>query len=231
MAEDSRSMERAKSFCKQATEVKLIQYCPAIIQVKCDNYCEFIEELDQSYSEIMVKAMQETMKCLCEKVTGCVLGYCQSGEISLALADYEEEEHEAWLDYSVQKMCSVAASIATTKFNEYFKNLDKSMVFSATVFNVLKEDVANYFYWRQLELAGNNGQLKASSKVSSVCFKSVDMVDRETQEKVDYGYPVDIFRLIEDLDNIEFKSYWVIDDDVPVFKGNIAENIEYKFRY
>jgi tRNA(His) 5'-end guanylyltransferase len=68
--------------------------------------------------------MQETTKYLCENIQGCVLGYTQSDEISLVLVDYQKLETSAWFDYEVQKMCSVAASMATMTFNKYFaKNI------------------------------------------------------------------------------------------------------------
>ena len=43
------------------------------------------------FDECMSKAMQETMKYLCENIQGCVLGYTQSDEISLVLIDYQKQ--------------------------------------------------------------------------------------------------------------------------------------------
>lgn len=70
--------------------------------------------------------MRETMKYLCENIQGCVLGYTQSDEITLILVDYKKLTSSAWFDYEVQKMCSVAASMATMAFNKAFeKELNK----------------------------------------------------------------------------------------------------------
>lgn len=61
------------------------------------------------------------MKYLCEEIQGCVFGYTQSDEITLILIDYQTLETDAWFDWEVQKICSVAASMATLAFNTYFK--------------------------------------------------------------------------------------------------------------
>ena len=62
--------------------------------------------------------MQKTMLSLCEQIQGCVLGYTQSDEITLVLVDYQRIESMAWFDNQVQKICSVAASIATQAFEK-----------------------------------------------------------------------------------------------------------------
>jgi tRNA(His) 5'-end guanylyltransferase len=64
--------------------------------------------------------MQDTMKYLCENIQGCVFGYTQSDEITLILLDYQTLDTDAWFGYEVQKMCSIAASMATMAFNKYF---------------------------------------------------------------------------------------------------------------
>ena len=45
--------------------------------------------------------------------TGASVGYTQSDEITLVLVDYQRIESMVWYGNQVQKMCSVAASIAT----------------------------------------------------------------------------------------------------------------------
>ena len=69
------------------------------------------------------------MKYLCENIQGSVLGFQQSDEITLILVDYKNLNTSAWFDYEVQKMCSIAASMATMAFNKAFKkeiqNFDK----------------------------------------------------------------------------------------------------------
>ena len=80
--------------------------------------------------------MQKTMLALCEQIQGCVLGYTQSDEITLVLVDYQRIESMAWFDNQVQKMCSVAASIATQAFE---KALDEEI-------DELDVDAQKYYY-------------------------------------------------------------------------------------
>lgn len=63
--------------------------------------------------------MQETMKYLCENIQG----YTQSDEITLVLIDYQKLTTDAWFDYNVQKICSVATLIFNRRFQEQIVEL------------------------------------------------------------------------------------------------------------
>lgn len=140
--------------------------------------------------------MRETMKYLCENIQGCVLGYQQSDEITLILIDYKKLTSSAWFDYEVQKMCSIAASMATMAFNKYFyqealewynkmkpitladeqavvarlqvykQAAEKGAMFDARCFNIPKEEVANLIYWRQLDVTRNSIQMVGQANFS-----------------------------------------------------------------
>ena len=142
--------------------------------------------------EVLIEAMQQTMKYLCENIQGCVLGYTQSDEITLILIDYKKLTSAAWFDYEVQKMCSIAASMATMAFNKYFldnvlekhkkvveagkngsaevdmyaKAMEKGAMFDARCFNIPKEEVCNLIYWRQLDAARNSIQMVGQANFS-----------------------------------------------------------------
>lgn len=60
--------------------------------------------------------MNETTKYLCENISGCVLGYVQSDEITLVLKDNQEQD--TMFGYRLSKMLSIFASMATAKFNQ-----------------------------------------------------------------------------------------------------------------
>jgi tRNA(His) 5'-end guanylyltransferase len=83
--------------------------------------------------------MNATMKYLCENIQGCKLGYTQSDEITLLLTDYDTLTTDAWFDYSVQKMCSVSASMATMAFNNFFSDeVNKAYTYFTTTENGCK---------------------------------------------------------------------------------------------
>lgn len=134
------------------------------------------------------------MQYLCENIQGCVLGYTQSDEITLVLIDYQNLNTSAWFDNQIQKICSVAASLATLAFNKYWaketeniydnyifssgsgeqefqrwKLFDKKnyqAIFDARVFNLSPEEVVNNLIWRQQDATRNSINLLGQSLYS-----------------------------------------------------------------
>ena len=113
--------DRMKEY-EYITRNYLTRKLPVIIRLDGKAFHSFTRGFKKPFDEVFVKSMQETMKYLCENVQGCVLGYCQSDEITLALVDYQSREASAWFDNNIQKMVSVSASMATLAFNRVFAN-------------------------------------------------------------------------------------------------------------
>ena len=223
--------------------------------------------------------MQETTKYLCENIQGCVLGYTQSDEISLILVDYQKLDTSAWFDYEIQKMCSIAASMATMAFNKFFRKnvenwwtssfvgitkecqdreslyriyqiaLDKGAMFDARCFNIPKEEVTNYIYWRQLDSTRNSIQMVGQANFSHkelqnkscndiqdmlVIQKNINWNNFPTYQK--RGTCVVRNKIVIDSDGInetailrdttKSENEWIIDNDIPIFKGEGREYIE-----
>lgn len=112
---------RMKVYYEQIPKTKLVRRMPVIIRIDGKAFHTFTRGFKRPFDEILIQSMQETTKYLCENIQGCVLGYTQSDEITLVLADYQKFETVAWFDYEVQKMCSIAASMATMAFNKFFR--------------------------------------------------------------------------------------------------------------
>lgn len=162
----------------------LTRRTPVIIRVDGKAFHTFTKGFQKPFDNFMIRAMQTTMQCLCENIQGCVFGYTQSDEITIVLVDYQTLETGAWFEYNVQKMCSVAASMATLYFNQflsrfceghitdvwtytdpttdykwvYYKAMQKGATFDARVFNIPKEEVCNNIFWRQLDAMRNSIQ-------------------------------------------------------------------------
>ena len=111
---------RMKEFYEGIPKTKLMRRTPVAIRIDGKAFHTFTRGFKKPFDEVLVKSMQETTKYLCEHIQGCVLGYTQSDEITLILVDYKKLNSSAWFDYEVQKMCSIAASMATMAFNKYF---------------------------------------------------------------------------------------------------------------
>lgn len=111
---------RMKTYYEQVPKTKLMRRTPVAIRIDGKAFHTFTKGFQKPFDEVLIKAMQNTMKYLCEHIHGCVLGYHQSDEITLILVDYKNLNSDAWFDYEVQKMCSIAASMATMAFNRFF---------------------------------------------------------------------------------------------------------------
>ena len=109
--------ERMKEYEMQS-RTRLLRRIPVIIRLDGRSFRTWTRGLDRPYDANLINIMQKTMKSLCEQIQGCVLGYTQSDEITLVLVDYQRVESMAWYDNQVQKICSVAASIATSAFEK-----------------------------------------------------------------------------------------------------------------
>ena len=204
---------RMKTFYEAVPKTRLVRRTPVAIRIDGKAFHTFTRGFEKPFDEILGRAMRETMKYLCENIQGCVLGYIQSDEITLILIDYKKLTSSAWFDYEVQKMCSIAASMATMAFNKFFtefayevrpddirlpdpqeanyksilyKAAEKGAMFDARVFNIPKEEVANLIYWRQLDATRNSIQMvgQANFSHSELQNKSCNVIqDMLFQEK------------------------------------------------
>ena len=264
---------RMKEYYEQIPKTKLMRRCPVAIRIDGKAFHTFTRGFQKPFDEVLIKSMQETTKYLCENIQGCVLGYTQSDEITLILVDYKKLNSDAWFDYEVQKMCSIAASMATMAFNKFFikeveawfsnqkpfttevirlydlyrLKSETGAMFDARCFNIPKEEVTNLVYWRQLDASRNSVQMvgQAYFSHSELQNKSCSMIQDMLMEK--YGinwndYPVYQKRgsccikvdtkpsevVVKDGSTIAFpaRPHWVIDKDIPIFKGEGREYIE-----
>lgn len=179
--------DRMKSY-ENISRIYLEKKMPVIVRIDGKAFHTFTRNFKKPFDEVMVKAMQDTMKYLCENVEGCVLGYTQSDEITLVLCDYKKETSQAWFDNNMQKICSVSASMATLAFNRYFdiclQNLndddkndvttvciynhakEKGAMFDSRAFNIPVDEVNNCLLWRQLDAIRNSIQSVAQANFS-----------------------------------------------------------------
>lgn len=193
--------DRMKQY-ESVSKINLMRRNPVIIRIDGKTFHTFTRGFQRPFDNILIESMQETMKYLCENIQGVRVGYTQSDEISLLLTDYENINTAAWFDYQVQKMCSVAASMATLVFNRIFKELvdeedeyieiesmfpsletetfkeievehnahqnsiKNGAMFDARCFSIPKEEVCNYFQWRQNDCVRNSIQMVAQANFS-----------------------------------------------------------------
>jgi tRNA(His) 5'-end guanylyltransferase len=112
---------RMKEYYEAIPKHRLMRRTPVAIRIDGKAFHTFTRGFAKPFDEVLGNAMVRTMEYLCKNIQGCVFGYTQSDEITLLLIDYQTFETDAWFDYEVQKICSIAASMATMAFNKYFE--------------------------------------------------------------------------------------------------------------
>ena len=247
--------DRMKKY-EYITRTHLVPRMPVIIRLDGKAFHTFTRGFKKPFDDILIASMQDTMKKLCENVQGCVLGYTQSDEITLVLVDYQKLNTSSWFDYNIQKCCSVVASMATCYFSRafagrcfeyeafaedfdegYYKTIvnaaQRGALFDARVFNVPKEEVTNCLLWRQNDAARNSvsmvGQAyysakqlhgKGSAAIKEMLAKEKNIVWDDLPTYYKHG---SCCVHIQDENN---RSNWVIDRDIPVWKGTGRAYVE-----
>lgn len=127
--------QRMKTFYEQVPKYKLYRRTPVAIRIDGKAFHTFTRGFAKPFDEVLGNAMVRTMEYLAKNIQGCVFAYQQSDEITLLLIDYQTFETDAWFDYEVQKICSIAASMATMAFNKYFQQEMNVFKASHTIFD------------------------------------------------------------------------------------------------
>ena len=223
----------------------LVSRMPVILRIDGCHFHTFTKGFEKPFDMVMMKSMQDTMKYLCENIQGCVLGYTQSDEITLVLVDYQKLNSSAWFDNEVQKMCSVAASMAGMAFTRYFgynvlitecndeqytnyKNaINRGAYFDCRAFNVPKEDVCNCLIWRQQDATRNSIQSLAQANFSHKELQGLSCNKLQDKLFIEKGINWNSLKDEEKRGTCCVKTYftqdgkerskWVIDYNIPIF--------------
>ena len=241
--------KRMKEFYEQVPKTRLVRRMPVMIRIDGKAFHTFTRGFQKSFDDILIKSMQETMKYLCENIQGCVFGYTQSDEITLVLVDYKKLTSSAWFDYEVQKMCSISASMATMAFNRVFsfnifevagldntlletyrKASEKGAMFDSRCFNVPKEEVTNFVYWRQLDATRNSIQMVGQANFShkQLQGKSCNMIqDMLFTEKGINWNDLPVVKKRGSACIKDSEGHWFIDENMPILKT--TDEVDYRY--
>lgn len=239
--------DRMKQYYEDTYRLYLPRRMPVIIRVDGRAFHTFTRGFKKPFDVFFQSIMSLTTKELCNAVEGVKMAYTQSDEISLLLTNDDNIDTQAWFDNNLQKLVSLSASIATLAFNKYYyeelyhdfeddiefyrDGIFKAQ-FDSRVFILPKEEVANYFIWRQQDAVRNSIQMVAQSMYSHkellnkncnqlqemIFQKGVNWNDYETRYKRGLCYikkPVQIGKVT--------RNKFVADLNIPIF----TENREY----
>lgn len=197
----------------------------------------------------LVECMNDTAIALCDEIQGAKLAYVQSDEISILLNNYQTNDTQSWFDNNLQKMVSIASSVASVTFTlnsfkiwgviqteEIPQPLIDPAFFDARAFVMPKEDVVNYFLWRQQDATRNSVQMlarslyshkectnKNNSELQELIFqKGINWNDCPTSQKrgrciVKQYTEKTALNPKTNKYEVAVRSAWVVDNEIPIF--------------
>jgi tRNA(His) 5'-end guanylyltransferase len=143
-----------------------------IIRVDGRAFHTYTKGLDRPFDTRFMSDMSATAEYLCKEISGAVLAYTQSDEISILVQDFATLQTQPWLGGVEAKITSLTASLAAGYFNRARADLyeyDDAAVaaFDSRVVTLPYEtEVANYFLWRQQDAVRNSLQSLARAHFS-----------------------------------------------------------------
>jgi tRNA(His) 5'-end guanylyltransferase len=184
--------------------------------------------------------MNETAMELCKKIPDVQIAYVQSDEITLLIHNYKTHESQPWFAGKIQKMASIASSIASAYFTaNSWKLWDKEDVvnkatliraaqFDARVFVLPENEVCNNFIWRQQDATRNSVQMLARSLYShkELNFKNNSELQEMCHQKgINWNYvPTQqkrgrciVRELYSSSANADSDRSWIVDMEIPIF--------------
>ncbi|MFW6046320.1 MAG: tRNA(His) guanylyltransferase Thg1 family protein [Candidatus Woesearchaeota archaeon] len=168
---------RMKKYYEDRNRHHLTRRTPVIIRIDGKAFHQLTKKFDKPFDKWFTNTMSEVAYHLLKNIQGAKCVYSQSDEISILLKDFDRLNTDAWFDYNVQKISSVSASMASSIFtrtlikdSEYdmkLKQISRNIIsFDSRVFNIPKEEVCNYFIWRQKDWIKNSIQMLARAYFS-----------------------------------------------------------------
>ncbi len=243
----------------------LPQRMPVVLRIDGKAFHTYTKGCRRPWDENLVNCMNETAIELCKRIQGAQLAYVQSDEISILLKNYSDTETQSWFDNNLQKMVSISAAIASVTFTmnswkiwipeKIWEGADpmsendfiEPAHFDSRAFVLPKEDVNNYFLWRQQDATRNSVQMlarslyshkectdKNNSALQEMCFKKgKNWNDEPVQHKRGRCIVKKEMKLENKVKLIQLKDgsfgpppnfnpevlrrVWVVDNDIPVF--------------
>jgi tRNA(His) 5'-end guanylyltransferase len=216
--------DRMKRY-EKVTKDYLVRRMPVIIRLDGKAFHTWTKQLnelndeslsDSPFSDIMHYAMAHTGMALVKNIQNARIAYIQSDEISILLNDWGKLETHQWFEGNIQKIVSVSASVATAYFNLAMapNYTMKPAMFDSRVFNIPKEDVANYFIWRQQDATRNSVNM-----LGQFYFSHKEMQNKNVKQVMDMLH--EIGKDWNHIDTWMKRGYCAyrgeVDDEIPIF--------------
>lgn len=196
--------DRMKAY-ENINRAYLTKRMPLVLRLDGCHFHTYTKKFNKPFDRIFSEAMWDTARKLCMNIEGAKFAYTQSDEISILITDYDTLTTEPWFGKNVQKMVSVAASMASLFFYEAHKNAlkdfveecnkenyevpdfvsahydtleNKQAIFDCRAFVLPREEVNNYFYWRELDCRRNS-----VNSMAHALFSTKELSGKSTEER------------------------------------------------
>lgn len=195
---------------------------PVIIQVDGKGFHNFTRGMKKPFDMGLVENMWNTAQYMCENIEGAKLAYTQSDEISILLTNYDTLNQGAFFDFRVQKLASIAASLATAGFNQTGR-FKKVACFDGRCFNLDREEVNNFMVWRQQDCTRNSIQMVAQHYFSQKELNGKNQNELQEMLFAKHGINWNYLETYLKRGSCVIKGHdgnWKIDHDIPVFRSD-----------
>ncbi len=164
--------DRMKKNYENRSKTQLLRRMPVIVRLDGKGFSKFCKSFEKPFDNNLHLAFNETILFLCSEISGVAFAEHHSDEISLLLIDYQKLNTEAYFDYDIQKICSTISGMATANFCKCLFQVRPDLMkntwpsFDCRCFNIPKEEVENYFWWRNKDSVRNSIQMFGQNKFS-----------------------------------------------------------------
>ena len=138
---------------------------PLIVRVDGKAFHTLTRDLNRPFDENFGSAMQTVALALCREMSGAMMAYVQSDEISVLVRDDQTLVTQAWFDKEADKIVSVSAGIASSEMTAQLGSGVRA-VFDSRAFILPREEVVNYFIWRQQDATRNSVSMAAHAELA-----------------------------------------------------------------
>ena len=165
--------DRMKDYYESRSASFLTRRIPVIIRIDGRSFSSFCRRFTMPYDPSLHAMLNGVMEYLCKNIQGTKFAQRHSDEMSFLLTDYDTNQTDAFFDYSVQKVVSIVASMATAEFcrqlminGEFISPHEAWPQFDARAFSLPEHEIVNYFHSRQIDCIRNSISMQARAVFS-----------------------------------------------------------------
>lgn len=192
-----KNLEEKMTYYRGLSDIRLMPKSPVMLMLDGRSFSKYCKKFEKPYSKKFISMMNDVASYLCNNISNAVFAYVQSDEISIFISD-EGEKTDAWFGNRVQKLCSIASSMASSKFNQLAfsqivsdsENKDeiierikdmKLAEFDCKAWSLPNVDtVYEHFLWRQRDCIRNSKQM-----LSQYYFSHNKLQNKTADEQVE----------------------------------------------